>query len=31
MDEKLHENNLVYDISYKTLIGAKPYVLGSIK
>ena len=24
MDEKVHENILVYDISYKTLIGAKP-------
>ena len=24
MDEKLHENILVYNIPYKTLIGAKP-------
>ena len=23
--EKLHENILVYDISYKTLIGARPF------
>ena len=25
MDEKLHENILIYDISYKTLIGSKPF------
>ena len=24
MDEKLYENILIYDVSYKTLIGAKP-------
>ena len=24
IDEKRHENNLIYDISYKTLIGPKP-------
>ena len=24
MDEKSHKNTLVYDISYKTFIGAKP-------
>ena len=24
IDEKPHENILIYDISYKTLIGAKP-------
>ena len=24
IDEKLHKNILIYDISYKTLIGAKP-------
>ena len=24
LDEKPHENILIYDISYKTLIGAKP-------
>ena len=25
IDEKSHENILIYDISYKTLIGAKPF------
>ena len=24
IDEKSHENILIYDISYKTLIGSKP-------
>ena len=31
LDEKLQENILVYDISYKTLIGAKPLLSDSIK
>ena len=25
IDEKSHENILIYDISYKTLIGSKPF------
>ena len=31
MAEKSHKNILDYDISYKSLIGAKPCVLSSIK
>ena len=31
LDEKPYENILVYDISYKSLIGKKPCVSGSIK
>ena len=27
IDKKSHENILIYDISYKTLIGAKPFCL----
>ena len=31
LDEKLHENNLVYDISDTTSTGPKPLRLGLIK
>ena len=33
MDEKSYENNLIYDISYKTLIGKKQLriMLGKVK
>ena len=31
MDEKSYGNILIYDILYKTLIGSKSLLLGSIK
>ena len=31
LDEKSYENTLIYDISYKTFMGANHCVLGSIK
>ena len=31
LDKKSCENILIYDTSYKTFMGVKPYVLGSIK
>ena len=31
LDKKPYENILVYDISYKSLIGKKPWVSGLIK
>ena len=27
IDKKLHENNLIYDVSYKTLIYSKPWYI----
>ena len=31
LDEESYENILIHDVSYKTLISAKPWVLCSIK
>ena len=31
LDEKLYKNILIYDISYKTFMGSKPFCIGLIK